>query len=148
MRKPHHNVLLIHHHLTLKGGKIFFLWPNLHKNELIWKMQKNNQKNTIIWPSSFQWEIFGVRVIVFNTTFNNISVILWWSVLLVEETGVPGENQIWFFMSKKEIILLSFHWKNNALDWGKNIALPHLKVKWSVSCTLPLQSNDQRWPWI
>jgi hypothetical protein len=24
--------------------------------------------------------------------FNNISVILWQSVLLVEETGVPGEN--------------------------------------------------------
>jgi len=23
---------------------------------------------------------------VFNATFNNISVILWWSVLLVEET--------------------------------------------------------------
>ena len=31
--------------------------------------------------------------IVFNATFNNISVILWRSVLLlVEETGVPGEN--------------------------------------------------------
>jgi hypothetical protein len=29
---------------------------------------------------------------VFNATFNNISVILWWSVLLVEETGVTGEN--------------------------------------------------------
>jgi hypothetical protein len=29
---------------------------------------------------------------VFNTTFNNISVISWWSVLLVEETGGPGEN--------------------------------------------------------
>jgi hypothetical protein len=29
---------------------------------------------------------------VFNITFNNILVILWWSVLLVEETGVPGEN--------------------------------------------------------
>jgi hypothetical protein len=28
----------------------------------------------------------------FNTTFNNISVIQWQSVLLVEETGVPGEN--------------------------------------------------------
>ena len=28
---------------------------------------------------------------VFNATFNNISVILWWSALLVEETrGVPG----------------------------------------------------------
>jgi len=30
---------------------------------------------------------------VFNTTFNNISVILWQSVLLVEETGVPVENR-------------------------------------------------------
>jgi hypothetical protein len=29
---------------------------------------------------------------VFNATFNNISVISWPSVLLVEETGVPGEN--------------------------------------------------------
>jgi hypothetical protein len=29
---------------------------------------------------------------VFNATFNNISVILWRSVLLVEETGGPGEN--------------------------------------------------------
>jgi hypothetical protein len=28
---------------------------------------------------------------VFNTTFNNISVILWRSVLLVEETVVPRE---------------------------------------------------------
>jgi hypothetical protein len=33
-----------------------------------------------------------VRVMVFNTTFNNISVISWWSVLLVEETGVLEEN--------------------------------------------------------
>ena len=31
-------------------------------------------------------------VMVFNTTFNNISVISWRSVSLVEETGVPGEN--------------------------------------------------------
>jgi len=29
---------------------------------------------------------------VFNATFNNISVISWRSVLLVQETGVPGEN--------------------------------------------------------
>ena len=36
--------------------------------------------------------IYWVRVMVFNATFNNISVILWRSVLLVEETGVPGEN--------------------------------------------------------
>ena len=32
------------------------------------------------------------RLIVFNVTFNNNSVISWRSVLLVEETGGPGEN--------------------------------------------------------
>jgi hypothetical protein len=29
---------------------------------------------------------------VLNVTFNNISVISWRSVLLIEETGVPGVN--------------------------------------------------------
>ena len=33
-----------------------------------------------------------VRVMVFNATFSDISVILWRSVLLVEETRVPREN--------------------------------------------------------
>jgi len=35
----------------------------------------------------------GMRVVVvFNATFNNISVISWHSVLLVDETGIPEEN--------------------------------------------------------
>ena len=34
-----------------------------------------------------------VRVGVFNATLNNISAISWRSDLLVEETGVPGENK-------------------------------------------------------
>jgi hypothetical protein len=33
-----------------------------------------------------------VSVIEFNATFNNSSVISWRSVLLVEETGVPGKT--------------------------------------------------------
>jgi hypothetical protein len=33
-----------------------------------------------------------VRVMVFNSTFNNIPVISWRSVLLGGETGVPREN--------------------------------------------------------
>ena len=32
------------------------------------------------------------RFMVFNATFNSISVISQWSVLLVEETGIPAEN--------------------------------------------------------
>jgi len=31
-------------------------------------------------------------VMVFSATFNNISAISWRSILLVEKTGVPGEN--------------------------------------------------------
>ena len=39
---------------------------------------------------------FGVkvRVMVFSATFNNISVMWLWSVLLMEETEVPGENHL------------------------------------------------------
>jgi hypothetical protein len=38
---------------------------------------------------------YRVKVIlmVLNATFNSISVISWWSVLVVEEAGVPGDNQ-------------------------------------------------------
>jgi hypothetical protein len=45
---------------------------------------------------------FNIRVMVFNATFNNISVISWQSVLLVEETVIPGsedcrcfDNNLW-----------------------------------------------------
>jgi len=43
---------------------------------------------------SMTFIFFGVRimVMVFNATFNNISVISWRSVLLMEETEVPGES--------------------------------------------------------
>ena len=34
-----------------------------------------------------------VGIIVFDATFNKISVISWRSVLLMEEAGIPGENQ-------------------------------------------------------
>jgi hypothetical protein len=41
---------------------------------------------TVPYVERFGW------FMVFNATFNNISVISWRSVLLVEETGVPGDN--------------------------------------------------------
>ena len=45
----------------------------------------------IIWIKHKYWFGWG-GVLGFNATFNNISVISWPSVLLVEETSVPGEN--------------------------------------------------------
>jgi hypothetical protein len=46
------------------------------------------------WRTFIKIYIIGleVRVMVFNATFNNISVISWQPVLLVEESRVPGEN--------------------------------------------------------
>jgi hypothetical protein len=37
-------------------------------------------------------DIWGLGVMVFNATFNTITVISWQSVLLVKETRVPGQN--------------------------------------------------------
>jgi hypothetical protein len=39
------------------------------------------------------WKESLKSVGLFNATFNNILVISWRSVLLVKETGGPGENQ-------------------------------------------------------
>ena len=41
---------------------------------------------------SCQKKLQGVRVVVFNDTFNNILAISCWSVLFVEKTGVPGKK--------------------------------------------------------
>ena len=46
----------------------------------------------MITPHGHTLVLIGVRFMVFNATFNNISVISLRSVLLVEETGVSGEN--------------------------------------------------------
>ena len=40
---------------------------------------------------------------VFDATFNNISVISWWSVLLVKETAVPVSKEV------NTIVLLSLY---------------------------------------
>jgi hypothetical protein len=45
--------------------------------------------------SELLWSLLlVVRFMMLNFTFNNISVKSWWSVLLVEETGVTGENHL------------------------------------------------------
>jgi len=52
---------------------------------------------------------------VFNATFNNISVISWRSVLLMEETGGPEENHRpvashWQTLSHNVVLLaLNYH---------------------------------------
>ena len=67
----------------------------MKKNDNKWKLKPKYEKRYIS-RNSFENGIDSilkrVRVMVFNATVNNISVISWRSVLLVEKTGVPGEN--------------------------------------------------------
>jgi len=57
-----------------------------------------NQDNVSEWGNMsirgllFQWIWIWIWMLVFNATFSNISAISWWPVLVVEEAGVPGEN--------------------------------------------------------
>jgi len=56
-------------------------------------------------------------VTVVNTIFNNVSVISWWSVLLVEETGLPRKKHWlttshWQSLSHK--VVSSTHWDANS----------------------------------
>ena len=52
------------------------------------------QRNQIKSSKSFDYIIgwVSVRLVVFNATFNNITVISWQSVLLVDETRIPQEK--------------------------------------------------------
>ena len=54
------------------------------------QMLLHNGSEMISRPRSHSWIIGWVYGV--NATFNNISVISWRLVLLVEETGGPGEN--------------------------------------------------------
>ena len=84
----------------------------------------------------------GVSVMVFNTTFNNISVRPWRSVLLVEETGVSGKNY-WPATS---------HWQT--LSHNVVLSTPPLNclyfcIGWLLFLSLALFSSHGRWTlWI
>ena len=59
---------------------------------------------------------------VLNAIFNNISVISWWSVLLVEETGIPGENHRpvashWLTLSHNTNNIRPLLFNSGLLEW-------------------------------
>jgi hypothetical protein len=58
------------------------------------RLNRNLQIQHKKLPQQIRIKYLGVRVkvTIFNATFSNISVMSWQLVVLVEETGVPGEN--------------------------------------------------------
>ena len=74
-------------HTNVRTSKVIFSLEFL----LINKEEVDNQYLTALLTNA-NLVRFRVRIMVFNSTFKNISVISWRSVLLVEETRVPREN--------------------------------------------------------
>ena len=101
---------------------IILTYYNLKR--IIW----NNSKILLhhvneVWLGSFSPMYSGVYM--FNSTFNNISVISWRSILLAEETEVPRENHRpvgnhWQTLSHNVISSTPRHaWDSNfrLIDW-------------------------------
>ena len=113
MAKKRHKIFFCAVSKVLDRVKTVALWSAKKKN--------NNKKDhkglrfrsyaCIYWSTSTLWKywkpcllegkyflitihicMYHFWFMVFNTTFNNISVIWWQSVLLMEETGIPGDN--------------------------------------------------------
>jgi hypothetical protein len=59
----------------------------IYRKQLI--AYNNSVFNINLW---FKENAKRIVLLYFNATFNNISDISWWSVLLMEEIRVPGEN--------------------------------------------------------
>ena len=84
----------------------------------------------------------AVSVMVLNTTFNNISIISWRSALLVEETGVSGENHrpvakpLLLFISTLE---LDIQLSRRRVGITKSVWPCHIFVP------VPIQNLDFQW---
>ena len=56
------------------------------------QLMQQNRQTPPLPPKRLYRSKNKVMVMVFNATFNDISVISWRSVSLGEKTGIPGEN--------------------------------------------------------
>jgi hypothetical protein len=84
---------------SLRTRKIMRIWTSYDEMKFFYFTRETNfsiqrmarRTHVTLWRlRTFLYNRF--RLIALNAAFNNISVISWRSVLLVEETRIPGEN--------------------------------------------------------
>jgi hypothetical protein len=77
---------VLHEYINLLKTDVYNLSVNTHV-----QIKKYRSSITVLFALKIDMYLI-VCLMVFNATFNNISVISWRSVLLVEETNGPGKN--------------------------------------------------------
>ena len=116
-----------------------WLFFNAKKNPILksYPWWEHDCKQCII-VIRWRWDWLGVKVMVFNTTFSKIPVTSWRSVLLVKETGVPGEDHrpyVSHWQTLSPIVVLS-----TSTPWS-GFELTTLVVI-CTDCTGSCKSND------
>ena len=76
-----------------------------------------SKKSIHIFPGKEKATMYKlVWLMMYNATFNNIFVILWWSVLLVDETRIPGENHR-LVASHRQTLSHNVAWSTPCHEW-------------------------------
>jgi len=99
----------------------------------------------LIFESGLVWFCFAV----FNATFNNISVISWRSVLLMEETGGPGENHRSPQVTDKiyHIMLYTSPWAGVEPTTSVVISESDTNTKFNINLNTKLKQNKRKKSW-
>ena len=116
--------------------------------------KQNLPHNVALSTSSRNWEsIFSdcMGFMVFNTIFNNISIISWLSVLLVEETRLLGGNHRPAAIHCKLYHIMLYRWLHGWIQLPYDLIhifvfVPNhdLDFQGHMSCTF-FMFNDLRW---
>jgi hypothetical protein len=123
--------LLLRNHLTYLNQSIF----GKASTKLVILVSNWNQRRLSLFDEKFQiWLIANINLELWCLAplFNNISVVSWWSVLLVEETGVPGEDHLlvvshWQTLSLKVVSSTPRH------EWDSNLGVVVDVVVWQLT---------------
>ena len=99
-------------------------WSNVEGLSWQWSYMEVRFTSTYVITANHHKSLIRVRirVMVFNAICTNISVISWWSVLLVEKTRASGENH-WPVASHWQTLSHNFVSSTPCHEWDSNSQL-------------------------
>ena len=129
---------------------IWIVWPTIQNRKCFWiNWIRAFCVQSAVFKQMYTWSLIEMCVrfmfMVFNTNFNNISVVTWRSVLFVEETEGPGENHRLVQVTDKfyQIMLYTSPWSRSELTISVVICTDCIS-----SCKSNYHTNTTRRPLI